>query len=203
MPPNRPPAFFVGEHPALDFVNTTATPSGTPVEWLEDGNDLIDWLLRAKLIEPAEAEEVGGFGVDGLAEVARQAREFRRWLHEFVIERMGKPLDATTSSVDPLNELLAGDDSYRRVEAVEGVPRLLIRRVRRWRNPAELLHPIADAVADLICQQDFRLIRACEGSACTLLFLDRTKAHSRRWCSMAVCGNRAKAASHRVRRGRG
>jgi predicted RNA-binding Zn ribbon-like protein len=63
------------------------------------------------------------------------------------------------------------------------------------------LEPIAEAAADLICNQDFRLIRSCGGSACTLVFLDRTKAHTRRWCRMAVCGNRAKAAAHRARRG--
>jgi predicted RNA-binding Zn ribbon-like protein len=77
-----------------------------------------------------------------------------------------------------------------------------LRKVNRWESPGELLQPIAAAAADLICHQDFRLIRACAGSGCTLLFLDRTKAHARRWCSMAVCGNRAKAAAHRARRAR-
>ena len=57
-------------------------------------------------------------------------------------------------------------------------------------------------VHDLVCHTDFRLIRACEGTACTLMFLDRTKAHARRWCSMAVCGNRAQAAAHRARASR-
>lgn len=61
--------------------------------------------------------------------------------------------------------------------------------------------PVVD-VHDLVCHADFRLIRACEGTACTLMFLDRTKAHARRWCSMAVCGNRAKAAAHRARASR-
>jgi predicted RNA-binding Zn ribbon-like protein len=65
-----------------------------------------------------------------------------------------------------------------------------------------LLHPIAEAAAALICNRDFRLIRSCEGAVCTLVFLDRTKAHARRWCSMAVCGNRAKAAAHRAKRAR-
>jgi len=71
--------------------------------------------------------------------------------------------------------------------------------VRRWTSPDQLLQPIAGAIADLVCDADFRLIRVCEGSACTLMFLDRTKAHARRWCSMAVCGNRAKAAAYRAR----
>ena len=52
--------------------------------------------------------------------------------------------------------------------------------------------PIAEAAADLICIEDFRLIRSGGEFARTPVFLDRTKAHTRRRCSMAVCGNRAK-----------
>ena len=44
MTSDRPPAFFVGEHMALDFLNTTATPRGALIEWLADGNDLVGWL---------------------------------------------------------------------------------------------------------------------------------------------------------------
>jgi predicted RNA-binding Zn ribbon-like protein len=164
----------------------------------------VDWLEQARSIEPAAATRIRESGTDALDEVAWQAREIRRWLHEFVTVHMGKTLRATTAAVAPLNELLARDDSFQRVEAAaldaEDGRRLLLRGVHRWGRCGELLQPIAEATADLICNQDFRLIRSCEGSACTLVFLDRTKAHSRRWCSMAVCGNRAKAAAHRVRR---
>jgi predicted RNA-binding Zn ribbon-like protein len=202
---NRPAAFFVGEHLALDFLNTTATPRGAQVEWLADGNDLVDWLEQARSIEAADAARIRESGSGALDEVARQAREFREWLRGFVTARLGKPLRATAAAVAPLNELLARDNRFQRVEAAgrdaEDGRRLLLRRVHRWENPGELLHPIAGAAADLICNQDFRLIRSCEGSACTLVFLDRTKAHARRWCSMAVCGNRAKAAAHRARKG--
>jgi predicted RNA-binding Zn ribbon-like protein len=205
MTSNRLPAFFVGEHPALDFLNTTATPRGAPIEWLGDGEDLVDWLEQVGSIEPVAAARIRESGSDALDEVARQAREFRQWLRGFVTARMGKPLRATAAAVAPLNELLARDRSFPRVEAAgrdsEDGRRLVLRRVQRWESPGELLQPIAEAAADLICHQDFRLIRACEGSACTLVFLDRTKAHTRRWCSMAVCGNRAKAAAHRARRG--
>jgi predicted RNA-binding Zn ribbon-like protein len=112
---------------------------------------------------------------------------------------------ATAATVAPLNELLARDRRFQRVEAAGRDAgdrrRLVLRRVQRWESPGELLQPLAEAAADLICHQDFRLIRSCGGSACTLVFLDRTKAHTRRWCSMAVYGNRAKAAAHRARRG--
>jgi predicted RNA-binding Zn ribbon-like protein len=86
-------------------------------------------------------------------------------------------------------------DFLNSIASPKGVP------VEWLRDGRELvdLRPIAEAAADLVCSVDFRLIRACEGSPCTLVFLDRTKAHSRRWCRMAVCGNRAKAAAHRAR----
>jgi predicted RNA-binding Zn ribbon-like protein len=54
-------------------------------------------------------------------------------------------------------------------------------------------------MAHLVCSEDFSLVKGCEGKVCTLLFLDRTHGRARRWCSMTVCGNRAKQAAHRQR----
>jgi predicted RNA-binding Zn ribbon-like protein len=71
--------------------------------------------------------------------------------------------------------------------------------LRRWRSAESLLIPIAQAMAELVCNEDFAHVKACEGAACTLVFLDRTHGRARRWCSMAVCGNRAKQAAHRRR----
>jgi predicted RNA-binding Zn ribbon-like protein len=204
MTSDRPPAFFVGDHLALDFLNTIAKPHGALIEWLADGDDLVNWLEQAGSIEPTAAAKIREAGRDALDDVARQAREFRQWLHGFVTARMGKTLRATAAAVAPVNELLARDNSFQKMEATgrnaEDGRRLLLRRVHRWESPAELLDPIAAAAAELICNEDFRLIRSCDGSACVLVFLDRTKAHARRWCTMAVCGNRAKAAAHRAKR---
>jgi predicted RNA-binding Zn ribbon-like protein len=200
--PDRLPPFFVGAHLALDFLNTIATPRDVPVEWLRDGRDLVDWLQQANVIATDVAARFelskDPRALDG---VAGKAREFRDWLRGFVTRHMGKPLTTgAAKALGPLNELLVGDTSYPVVEAAEGEQALRLRRVRQWESPDELLQPVAEAAADLVCSVDFRLIRACEGSVCSLLFLDRTKAHGRRWCSMAVCGNRAKAAAHRVRK---
>ena len=200
--PDRPPPFFIADHLALDFLNSIASPKGVPVEWLRDGRDLVDWLEQSHVIASDVAARFRRSNdqraLDG---VAGRAREFRDWLREFVARHMGKPLTkAAAKAVGPLNELLAGDTSYPVVEAAGRDQALRLRRVRRWEGPDELLRPIAEAAADLVCSVDFRLVRACEGSPCTLVFLDRTKAHSRRWCRMAVCGNRAKAAAHRARK---
>jgi predicted RNA-binding Zn ribbon-like protein len=197
----RPPPFFVGDHLALDFLNSIASPKAVPVEWLRDGRDLIDWVEQANVV-PADVASRFRASKDrrSLDDVAGQAREFRNWLRGFVSRHMGRPLTPfEAKGLGPLNDLLAGDTSYPIVLAGDRDQPVRLRRIRKWDAPDELLLPLVEAAANLICDEDFRLIRGCEGSVCTLLFLDKTKAHGRRWCSMAVCGNRAKAAAHRAR----
>ena len=65
-----------------------------------------------------------------------------------------------------------------------------------------MLGPVAEAAAELIANGDFSLIRRCENPQCVLWFYDRTKAHVRRWCSMAACGNRHKVTAYRGRKRR-
>jgi predicted RNA-binding Zn ribbon-like protein len=74
-----------------------------------------------------------------------------------------------------------------------------LRATRRWRTPDSLLLPIGERLAELVCSERFADIRACNGPTCTLLFADHTRGKGRRWCSMAVCGNRAKQVAHRRR----
>jgi predicted RNA-binding Zn ribbon-like protein len=109
----------------------------------------------------------------------------------------------------PLNQILEHDEAYRQIETAppgdgDGTDddrhgALHWRMRRRWRTPEALLLPLAEAIGDLVCRKDFALVRHCEGPTCSLWFHDVSKGHARRWCSMAVCGNRAKAAAHRAR----
>jgi predicted RNA-binding Zn ribbon-like protein len=211
LPANRPAPFFVGDHLALDFLNTAAAPWGESIEWLRDGSDLLAWLESAHAIEPRIAARIRrkNDAFHALDAVAEQARGLREWLRDFVAWHAGKPLFAEAiEELRALNSLLARDEIYRQVEIAEGNrPRdgetpahaLRWRQERRWTTPERLLQPIAEAIGDLVCSADFRLIRTCEGPTCTLMFYDRTKAHRRRWCTMAICGNRAKAALHRAK----
>ncbi len=195
--PSRPAPLFVGEHPALDFLNSTAAPWGAVIEWITDGADLVAWLEQAGLVPVAVARQMLKRRSKELDPVAQDARALREWFRAFVQTHAGHPLDANvTGKLHSLNRLLARDEGYRQLEAG---PRW--RRERRWRTPDALLQPLADAMGDLVCEADFRLVRNCEGPDCTIWFLDRSKGHRRRWCSMAACGNRAKAAAHRRRAG--
>lgn len=63
-----------------------------------------------------------------------------------------------------------------------------------------VLWPIAQSGADLLTSNDDRVrLRECASDTCEWLFLDRTRNHSRRWCDMADCGNRAKQQRLRAR----
>jgi predicted RNA-binding Zn ribbon-like protein len=206
-----PEPLLVGDHLALDFLNTVATVRGERVEWLGGGKELIRWLEAAGAIDRGVASRLRPRvrTVRGLDDLAEEARALREWWRGFVKRHAGHELTGdAVKQLDPLKRLLARDESYGQIVAVREEPidrdphrsRLGWRQERRWTSSEQLLQPIAAAMGDLVCHGDFRLIRACEGSNCTLVFYDRTKAHGRRWCSMAACGNRAKAAAHRARR---
>ena len=51
---DRPAPMFIADHPGLDFLNSIGTPADTVVEWICNGEDLLAWLVEAKLIDPAE-----------------------------------------------------------------------------------------------------------------------------------------------------
>jgi predicted RNA-binding Zn ribbon-like protein len=211
----RPAPFFIGDDLALDFLNSVAAPWGQEIEWLANGGDLVAWLEQAHAVPTnVSAHFRAHAGSRALDAVASQARELREWFRGFVRKQTGKPLGRRAlRDLAPLNQLLEQDEAFRQIEIVPsgekgetdggGRRALQWQARRRWHSPKALLLPIAEAMGDLVCQKDFTLVRKCEGPTCTLWFLDVSKGHARRWCSMAVCGNRAKAAAHRARARRG
>lgn len=66
-------------------------------------------------------------------------------------------------------------------------------------RPDALLGPIVEAAADLLTSARRHSIRECADPSCRWLFLDQSKNHSRRWCKMAICGNRSKVKRFRAR----
>jgi predicted RNA-binding Zn ribbon-like protein len=199
----RIPAFFIADSPGLDFLNSVATPVDLPIDWIDDGEGLLDWLEQARLVPVEVLGAMRERAMPGeLDHLAAQARTLREWFRAFVRERKGRPLEAADlGALEPLNELLARDEGFWRVVAHEhpGAAALAFERSRRWVSPESLLLPIGEILARLVCEENFAYVKACEGPACTLMFADHTRGHARRWCSMSVCGNRAKQAAHRDR----
>ncbi|WP_158816411.1 ABATE domain-containing protein [Methylocapsa sp. S129] len=199
----RPPAIFVGDAPGLDFLNSIATPVDAPIDWIDDGEGFASWLEQARLVSVDALTSIRAHALPGeLDKVADQARSLREWFRGFVREHKGRALAAgDLVQFEPLNRLLERDESFSRIvpQFGGGSEPFELLMARRWRTPEALLLPIGEALAQLICTEDFSHIKACEGPACTLLFADHTRGHARRWCSMALCGNRAKQAAHRHR----
>jgi predicted RNA-binding Zn ribbon-like protein len=199
----RPPAMFVADALGLDFLNSVATPVDAEVDWIDDGDGLLAWLAQAQLV-PAETLEA--FRAEATAqefdEVAARARSLREWFRGFVRQHRGRRLTSEIlSELAPLNRLLERDEGFGRIEVRDhgDASGLKFQTMRRWKSPEALLLPIGEALAKFVCEEDFSNVKACEGPACTLMFADHTRGRARRWCSMAICGNRAKQAAHRHR----
>lgn len=197
------PAIFIADTPGLDFLNSVATPADEPVDWIDSGEGLLDWLEQAELVPPEALARIRAQARPGeLDKIAEQTRNLREWFRGFVLKHKGRMLALhDLSELEPLNQLLDRDEMFNRIalreEAGNSTPVFEI--ARRWRSPDALLLPIGEALARFVCAEDFTHVKACEGSACTLLFADHTRSYARRWCSMAICGNRAKQAAHRER----
>ncbi|HEV7271943.1 CGNR zinc finger domain-containing protein [Pseudoxanthomonas sp.] len=181
----RPDAPQVGDHLALDLLNTEALSQGQAIDHWESGEDVHRWLVR---------QGIASAGEHTPSDLLQRGRDLRKAVREAIAARKaGEPFD-----VQPLNVHL---------EAYLTAPRLQRDAAGGWamtRLPANgtaasLLGPVAEAAAHLLVEGDFALVRQCEHPDCILWFYDRTKSHKRRWCSMAQCGNRQKAARFRKR----
>ena len=180
---------FIADHAVLDFLNTVPLVDGSLVDLLTCDKDVLEWLRSAGF---STEDQVDRTKPTALLESARQLRDVIRTLvtrHE-----AGKSIHP-----DALNAYLAEARSYLQLsQKKDGTLELQ----RRWkqRTPEEILAPLAQSAAELLAEGDFALVRKCESEQCVLWFYDRTKSHQRRWCSMAMCGNRHKVAAFRQRK---
>jgi predicted RNA-binding Zn ribbon-like protein len=194
---------FIADALGLDFLNSTATPVDIPVDWIDNGDGLLRWLAQAKLVPADVLDEQKARAMPGeLDKVADQARALREWFRGFVRKHMGQPLTPkAVRELEPLNRLLERDEAFSRIVAHRHGDggHFELQGMRRWRSPESLLLPIGEALGKFVCDENFSDVKACEGQGCTLMFADHTRGRARRWCSMAICGNRAKQAAHRNR----
>ena len=179
---------MVGDHLALDLINTTARQDGEDVEFWHSGEDVLRWLALHDI-----APDTAATSIDAAALLTR-ARALRALAQSLIARRK----EGVAGELDGLNDYLHAYVSAPHLARNEhGEP--VLSRSPRGEPMASLLGPVAEAVALLLVEGDFALVKQCEHPDCILWFYDRTKAHKRRWCSMALCGNRHKAAQFRKR----
>jgi len=169
------PSFvFIAGHPAIDFLNTELIRDGEPADLLATPDDLRRWLAEARLGRSAGTDHA----------TLRNAKELRAATRRLIAHPRRKDLEL-------LNAALAhGRGSYR-IEMKNGAL-----RTRFHPDAADPLFLIASEIAAFLASEERALVKRCEGTNCVLLFYDTTKSHTRRWCSMAGCGNREKVARH-------
>ncbi|MGH1444963.1 MAG: CGNR zinc finger domain-containing protein [Cognatishimia sp.] len=198
---NRPEPMFIGESPALDFLNSIASPKGKVIDWLDTETGLLDWLVKSGL---CTSEELEVFKSEPRTieqtKALHDIQEFRDAFRKF-IEAMagGDVLQPTDPFITRINAiLLRGTLTMQLEPSQDGTTRSgSLTTKYQIVQPQDFLPRIAAACAKFICEANFAYVRNCEGPTCTLYFYDVSKNRKRRWCSMSVCGNRAKAAAHR------
>ena len=200
-PENR--FLFVGNYLCLDFINTEMTEAGQHVDRLNSFDSLVAWLVQSETMDEKQAEEMlVNWKNSREAEATLQdATRLRAKLREMA-ERLVKGKTVPQAAVAAINEWLAHQTGHAELKRARGG--FEKRFQAEFREPAQLLWPVAESACDLLCYADLALVKKCENPVCVLFFYDTTKNHSRRWCSMSVCGNRMKVAAHyqRLRKGR-
>ena len=180
--------YWLGGRPALDLVNTLRERWNRRVETLTDVDDLALWLVHAGL-------------VPDLMTVPRRVLDDARELRE-AIDRAASAAVAGTaarrSDIAVIDEWLAFAGGRPALALVDGVP--LLGRRDPADSPRRALGMVAlDAAQMLGLAEERSRIRICASDTCSARFYDRSPAGARRWCSMAACGNVAKARRHRAR----
>ena len=187
---------FVGNHLALDFLNTRPVQNGEPTELLSDFSALLRWFQAAGLLSSHEMTSLQR--QSGQSATARRTldamREFREKLRKEILAWEGGA-DVRRATVEELNRLMAAHPMLTKLRGAGNVPFM-----ERWfepRQPEDLFAPLAHSAAKLLASVDHNRVRKC--GQCVLHFYDTSKKGTRRWCSMQLCGNRLKVAAYAAR----
>jgi predicted RNA-binding Zn ribbon-like protein len=187
---------FVGNHLALDFLNTRPVQNGEPTELLSDFSALLRWFQAAGLLSAHEMTSLQR--QSGQSATARRTldamREFREKLRKEVFAWEGGA-DVHRATVEELNRLMAAHPMLTKLQGAGNVP-----SIKLWfepRQPEDLFAPLAHSTAKLFAGVDHSRVRKC--GQCVLHFHDTSKKGTRRWCSMQLCGNRLKVAAYAAR----
>lgn len=194
---------LIGGSLCLDFINTVDDRARDhPEEHLTGYVDLVAWSRYVEIMSDDEAQHL-------LAESAQHPAEAKAALAAAITlrEALYHIFLATLAERAPHADDLASFNAARaqalaHSEIVPAADGFAWRWTGAEQEPGWMLWPITRSAADLLLSPNLQRVRACSGSDCGWLFLDTSKNHTRRWCTMEGCGNRAKARSHYQRKRR-
>lgn len=176
----------------LDLVNTRIVDNGANVDLLGSFDDLLEWAVATGLLDKMQAAKSKRkwSGTREADSLFRKALAFRDSLREMA-DDLVHSRRVSKSALGQLNAILRRKSGFFEVQHVgDKFEKQFHSEIGDING---LLVPIAESAADLLCFGDLAQVKKCENETCVLHFYDTSKNHRRRWCSMAVCGNRAKA----------
>jgi len=192
----RSPFVFVGERLWLDFVN--CEHGLRRYDALRDFESMVRWLESAGVLD---GERAGGIRrraqqqPAGASVALVDGRRVRAALRALA-ERGPMSERVRNEGLVEINRVLGRSAGTRRVDLrPDGT---FIRSFVPVGDAfAGLVIPVVESAADALILGELSRVRRCADQRCQRVFFDNTKNGRRRWCDMATCGNRAKAARHR------
>jgi len=194
------PFTFIGERLWLDFVNTDDLRRGVRFDALREFETFVQWLEAANVVDGERAAGLRRRAhqqPSGAAAALVDARRVRASLGALA-ERGNSTENARIDTLAEINRILGRSAGTRRLEP-KGDGTFARSFVPVGDAFAGLMIPVVESAADALVIGELARIRRCADGRCPRVFYDGTKNGRRRWCDMATCGNRAKAARHRVR----
>ena len=193
-----PRFLFIANDPCLDFVNTEVVLVGARTDLLQSFTDLTAWFEQANLPSMPEVHRLAKvWGDTPEAKAAFQAAKALRSVLRNSVERVASAGKVPSDLADRLEEELQhprlATDVAHSLGRLKTKPRWVLEK------PGDLLVVVAHYAANFFAGADYSAVRKCENPECILYFNDTSKNHTRRWCSMDLCGNRAKVAAFRDR----
>jgi predicted RNA-binding Zn ribbon-like protein len=184
----------------LDFANTVSwRGSGRPIDRLPVYGELIRFGQQSKLFSEEDARRLRREAArrpDAATRALKKAVVLREALYRIFAGLAGGRSPAA-ADLEILNGSLP--ESLVRLRVAAGAEGLSW----AWSGDREaldrLLWPVARDAAVFLTSTDVSRLRACANPDCRWVFYDGTRNGTRRWCTMAVCGNRAKLRRYRQR----
>jgi predicted RNA-binding Zn ribbon-like protein len=183
---------------ALDFIDTLELERGEPFDHFVQPADMVDWLRERGLLHDASLDpDVArlmepGAGATRALDRVRQVRAALRELVDATVEK--RP--PASRAVEDVNQAMR---AHQRLVLVAGNDGVSLDHRHEGDPLDDALARIAERVARDVSGDRADRLRVCDNDACRWVFFDSSPTGRRRWCDMATCGNRAKAARHRAR----
>jgi predicted RNA-binding Zn ribbon-like protein len=187
---------MVGERLCMDFINTVSWRESTEKrrEWFAGYANLVDWSIHAGVLSGQQAKALllkAEEKPPEAGDVLKQAVEMREVMYR-VFKSIAEEAPPLEKDLDRFNEFVSR--FYRKLQLIHEKDYYIMKFDYSGENLDMMLPPILQSAVDLlVSKNDLERVKQCEGDPCGWLFFDTSRNRSRRWCSMADCGNRAKA----------